>query len=125
MCALLSLAFLMPFVKWNWLTELAMVLFYFPLIVALGAGSTLSKKLKTICQFSGKISYPLYMTLYAALWMFGNYYTTHKPAGSDLVLIVAVSALLLVGFAYLAMVFYDIPIRKYLKDRRKARVVAK
>jgi hypothetical protein len=31
------------------------------------------------CLFSGQLSYPLYMTHYAVLWMFGNYYASHKP----------------------------------------------
>jgi peptidoglycan/LPS O-acetylase OafA/YrhL len=39
---LLSFAFLMPGSKWNWLTETLVVLFYFPLLVSLGAGSGLS-----------------------------------------------------------------------------------
>src|SRR6202012_3612188 len=76
---LLALAFLMPFSKWNWLTEPAVVLFYFPLLIALGAGAALTPGLKRICIFSGKISYPLYMTHYAVMWMFGNYYASHKP----------------------------------------------
>ncbi|RDC62536.1 hypothetical protein AHMF7616_01130 [Adhaeribacter pallidiroseus] len=39
---LLFLAFIMPGSKWNWLTEALVVLFYFPLLVSLGAGSSLS-----------------------------------------------------------------------------------
>ncbi|MDR3712836.1 MAG: hypothetical protein P4L51_08475 [Puia sp.] len=45
----------------------------------LGAGARLTPGLKRLCVFSGKISYPLYLTHYAVLWMFGNYYGTHKP----------------------------------------------
>jgi peptidoglycan/LPS O-acetylase OafA/YrhL len=119
MCVLLSLAFLMPFGKWNWLTEPAVVLCYFPLLIALGAGATLTKGLKRLCVFSGKISYPLYMTHYAVLWIFGNYYTSHKPAAAQLVVIILTSLILLVGIAYLVMVVYDIPIRKYLNSKRK------
>ena len=59
---LLFLAFLMPGSKWNWLTELLVVLFYFPLMVSLGAGSYLSTRWKKACQFSGNISYPLYFS---------------------------------------------------------------
>jgi peptidoglycan/LPS O-acetylase OafA/YrhL len=120
---LLFLAFLMPFSKWNWLSEPVVVLLYFPLLIALGAGAMLSPGLKKLCIFSGKISYPLYMTHYAALWMFGNYYTTHKPATMQLALIIITSLILLVGAAYLIMVLYDIPVRKYLSDKRNARLV--
>ncbi|RZL44530.1 MAG: acyltransferase [Pedobacter sp.] len=118
---LLSLAFIMPYSKWNWLSEPFVVLFYFPMIVALGAGTQISVALKSVCSFSGQISYPLYMTHYAALWMFGNYYTTQKPAGLQLVIIIAGAIFLLIGFAYLVMVMYDIPFRRYLTGKLKRR----
>ncbi|RZA07733.1 MAG: acyltransferase [Moraxellaceae bacterium] len=116
---LLSFAFLMPFGKWNWLIEPLVVLIYFPLLIALGAGATLTNGLKKLCVFFGNISYPLYMTHYCALWIFGHYYTTHKPAGGELAIIVVTSTILLVGMAYLVMVFFDIPVRKFLNARRK------
>jgi peptidoglycan/LPS O-acetylase OafA/YrhL len=88
----------------------------------LGAGASLTPGLKKVCVFSGKISYPLYMTHYAVLWMFGNYYTSHKPDTMQLAFIIIAGLILLVGAAYLVMVFYDIPIRKYLSDRRNKRL---
>jgi len=120
MAVLLLLAFLMPAGRWNVYTEPAVVLLYFPMLVALGAGATLSPGLKKLCVFSGNISYPLYMTHYAVLWVFGNYLTTQKPDHGQLVLIVPIAVILLVGFAYLVMVFYDIPVRRYLNNKRKA-----
>lgn len=114
---LLLLAFIMPFSEWNWISEPLVVLIYFPLLVALGAGAALNPKLKKVCQFSGNISYPLYMTHYAALWMFGNYFINYKPAASQLVFIIVASVFLLVGFAYLVMKVYDIPLRKYLNEK--------
>ncbi|MET6996115.1 acyltransferase family protein [Chitinophaga defluvii] len=119
---LLFLAFLMPSSKWNWLSESLVVLFYFPLLIALGAGATLKPSLKKICIFSGKISYPLYMTHYAVLWMFGNYYTSHKPDHMQLAFIIITGIILLLGAAYLVMVVYDIPVRKYLRDKRNIKV---
>lgn len=115
---LLSLAFLMPFTKWNWITEPLVVVVYFPLLVALGAGATLKTSLRKLCIFSGKISYPLYMTHYAVLWMFGNYYMANKPDTTQLTYIIIVSLIGLVGFAYLAMKFYDVPVRNYLNRKR-------
>lgn len=116
---LLVLAFLMPQVEWNWLTELLVILIYFPLIVALGAGATLSQKFEKACVFSGNISYPLYMTHYPAMWIFGNYVTTAKPGTSEITLIIIVGTILLVGFAYLVMVVYDIPVRRYLSSKTR------
>ena len=111
---LLALAFIMPGSKWNWLTEPLVVLFYFPLLVSLGAGAFLSSKWKKVCQFSGNISYPLYMTHYAFIWVFGNYFTNQKPSAGELAYIITAGIIFLLVIAYLVMVFYDIPVRRYL-----------
>src|SRR4051812_23649945 len=107
---LLSLAFIMPGTKWNWLTEPLVVLLYFPLLVSLGAGSTLSTPWKKICRFSGNISYPLYMTHYAFIWVFGNYFTNEKPPADQLPYIIIPGIIFLIIIAYLVMAFYDIPV---------------
>ncbi len=122
---LLSLAFIMPFTTWNWISEPLVVLLYFPLLISLGAGAVLKPGLKKCCVFSGKISYPLYMTHYAVLWMFGNYYNSHKPGTMELTFVIISGVVLLVGFAYLVMVVYDIPVRKYLSERRNKRIAGK
>ncbi|GEO09239.1 acyltransferase family protein [Segetibacter aerophilus] len=114
---LLFLAFLMPGSKWNWLTEPMIVLLYFPLLVSLGAGSSLSTGWKKVCTFSGNISYPLYMSHYAVIWVFGNYFTNKKPPAAQLPYIIIPGIILLVFIAYLVMVFYDIPLRRYLSQK--------
>jgi len=119
---LLLLAFIMPFSKWNWLSEPLVVLLYFPLLIALGAGATLAPALKRVCIFLGKLSYPLYMTHYAVLWMYGNYYASHKPGTTQLTLIIIAGLILLVGASYLVMIIYDIPVRKYLSNKRTERL---
>ncbi|MBD1395261.1 acyltransferase family protein [Mucilaginibacter glaciei] len=116
---LIALAFLMPFTKWNFITEPLVVLFYFPLLVALGAGAALSPSLEKLCKFSGDISYPLYMTHYAVIWMFAGYYAKYKPDATHLTYIIIISMILLVGIAWLVMVFYDMPLRRYLSSKRK------
>ncbi|RYY20196.1 MAG: acyltransferase, partial [Sphingobacteriaceae bacterium] len=110
--------FIMPSSKWNGLTEPLVVLFYFPLLIALGAGATITPELKNSCTFSGKISYPLYMTHYAVLWIFGNYYTAYKPGTMQLTFIILSGLILLVGVAFLVMTMYDIPVRRYLTGKR-------
>lgn len=116
---LLIAAFLMPSFSWNWLAELLVVLLYFPLLVSLGAGATLSPLGKKVCVFSGQISYPLYMTHYFVIWIFGNYFLQRQPDTVQLTYIVIFGTMLLVAFAYLVMVSYDIPIRKYLNNKRR------
>ncbi len=120
---LLFLAFIIPFSKWNRVSEPLVVIFYFPLVIALGAGAGLAPGLRKVCLFLGKISYPLYMTHYAVLWMFGNYYTSHKPGTIQLALTIIAGLVVLVGAAYLVMIIYDIPVRKYLSNKRSERLV--
>jgi peptidoglycan/LPS O-acetylase OafA/YrhL len=115
---LLFAAFLMPSsAKWNWLAEALVVLIYFPLLISLGAGSNLSGQWKKICQFSGNISYPLYMTHYAAIWVFGNYFINNNPPAAQLPYIIIPGVIFLVVVAYLVMVFYDIPVRRWLTKK--------
>ncbi|PWS29584.1 acyltransferase [Pedobacter yonginense] len=115
---LLLLAFLMPYSnEFNWISEPFIVLVYFPLLVALGAGASLKPSLEKVCKLSGEISYPLYMTHYPFVWIFLTYVTTTKPDMSVLKVVIPVSVILLIAFAYLVMVFLDIPIRNYLKDK--------
>ncbi len=115
---LLLAAFMMPYVSWNWLAETLVIVFYFPLLVALGAGVNLSGKIKSVCTFLGDLSYPIYMTHYATLWFFAEYYNTRHPGTLELSMVIGIGTLLLIGFAYLMMLFYDIPLRKYLTAKR-------
>lgn len=115
---LLSLAFLMPHFPFNWLAETLIVLIYFPLIVSVGAGSSLPKGSVRTCEFAGNISYPLYMTHYAGIWIFGNCLLQYKPSGLPLAVIVITGTLILILFAWTVMKFYDMPVRKWLNRKR-------
>ena len=116
---LLLLAFLMPYAQGGWIREAAVILVYFPLLVALGAGAQLSPRSEKVCKFAGNMSYPLYMTHYSVIWIFADYYASHKPDAAHLALVVSSGVLIMVGFAYLVMVFYDIPIRSFLRSRAR------
>ncbi len=116
---LLLLALLMPYAHGGWIREAAVMIVYFPLLIALGAGATLSSRSEKICTFAGNMSYPLYMTHYSVIWIFGNYYGSHKPDTAHLVLVVSSGILMMVGFAYLVMVFYDIPVRRFLRSKAR------
>ena len=116
---LLLAALLMPWFKLNWLAEVLVVVFYFPLLIALGAGSQLSPRMEGICNFSGKISYPLYMTHYTVMFAFLHYYQQNKPDMATVSWIVICGLIVLMAFAYLVMVFYDTPVRKYLSGKGK------
>ncbi|MGM9478969.1 acyltransferase family protein [Pedobacter sp. GSP4] len=118
MCILLAAVFMVPFSdKLNWIIDLLTAVFYFPLLVALGAGAVLHARYDKICRFLGDISYPLYMIHYPFLWIFLSYVETEKPPMQNMVIIIILSLFLLLGLAYLIMIFLDQPIRKYLTAR--------
>lgn len=123
---LLLPTFLYPFnPTFNFITESLIVIFYFPLIVALGAGAVTSGNTKKICVFSGNISYPLYMTHYFAIWIFGKYQSIYKFEGFTLFAIVVLSTLVLIALAYFTMTYIDAPIRNYLTEKRKSKLSKK
>ncbi len=111
------LAFITPYSdQWSGLVEPIIVVFYFPLILSLGAGASLSDKHSKINKFSGDISYPLYMTHYPFMWVFANYVVAEEPSMAQLSWIIPVSVILLIAFAYVVTQFVDFPIRRYLKS---------
>lgn len=116
---MLVAAFMTSGLYTNRLVEPVIVLFYFPLLVALGAGSVVTDVMRKVCVFMGKISYPLYMTHYAGIWWFGNYYMTHNPSREHLPWIIGAGTMAMVVFAWLVMVLYDLPIRNFLSRKRK------
>lgn len=120
---LLAAAFLIPFsATYNRIIDPLIVLVYFPFLVALGAGASLSPQVAKLCKFSGEISYPLYMVHYPFLWVFLSYLEAKKPALSQLQCIVPIAVLLLIGLAYFVLHFLDLPIRTHFKNRLKRSV---
>ncbi|MFV0593336.1 MAG: acyltransferase family protein [Draconibacterium sp.] len=122
---LLAAAFLMPGFAKNWIVQSLVVLLYFPLLVSLGAGSAVSGGIQKVCVFLGKISYPLYMTHYAGIWWFGNYFSTRNPSPEKLPWIIGIGTVAMVLFAWLLMAFYDTPIRNYLNRKRREKLERK
>lgn len=120
---LLMIAFLSPYNhEWNGLVDPVIVVFYFPLIVSLGAGARLNRKHQKINSFLGDVSYPLYMVHYPFMWVFANYVVVEAPSTATLRWLIPVSILLLIGFAYLISEYIDRPIRHNLKIKLEARV---
>lgn len=121
MSALLLCAFLIPYNDhWNWLIEPILVIFYLPLLVSLGAGTSLSSKHQKINKISGDISYPLYMTHYPFVWIFLTYVAVEKPSIVHLSWLIPVAVILLIAFAYLIFKFLDFPVRRYLTNSLRA-----
>ena len=114
---LLLLALAMPYAHGGWIREVAVIVVYFPLLVALGAGAMVSPRVERLCKFSGDLSYPLYMTHYAVIWIWGDFAVKHKLATGGMGPYVICGVATMVAFACLVMVAYDKPVRAYLRAR--------
>ena len=102
----------------NGLYESLCIILIFPLIVAMGAGGTLGGKYSAgICDFLGRISYPIYITHYSLIYIYTAYVThgNHSLAQAyPYALLVFFGSLAL---AYGCLRFYDEPLREWLKKR--------
>jgi peptidoglycan/LPS O-acetylase OafA/YrhL len=114
---LLVLALAMPYAEGAWVREAAVIVIYFPLLVALGAGARVSPRVERVCKFSGDLSYPLYMTHYSVVWMWGDFAAKHKLAESGLGSAVLCGVVLMVAFGWLVMVTFDKPVRACLRAK--------
>lgn len=113
--ALLLGVFFFPIVpKINWLADPLLVIFYLPLLVALGAGAAPAPRLNGLYRFLGDISYPLYMVHYPFIWLFMSYLEKEKPTASTLAVLISVAMLALVLLAYAVLRWVDAPLRAYL-----------
>ena len=111
--------------RWtNGLYEAAAILIGFPLIVAIGARSSVKGgKSAAVNKFLGDISFPLYITHYPLIYMQMSWVDGHKDLPLGTHILVAVSIFLLaIGLAYAALKLYDLPVREWLKRKWFAKV---
>ena len=124
---LLSIVFFIPRIgdhqhDWmNGLFESLSIILVFPLIVYLGASGVIKgDRENKICKFLGDISYPIYITHYAFIYIYTGWVSDNWNASFGLKLgyglvTFAVSIL----FAYLSLKYYDEPVRAWLKKKWK------
>src|SRR6202050_3420538 len=65
---------------WNGLYDVACVLFLTPLIVLCGTHSNAGTGMIRLCKFSGRLSYPLYITHIAFVYVLAGYSWTRHPS---------------------------------------------
>ena len=106
--------------RWtNGLYEAICILVCFPLIVAMGAGSSVKgSKSSAINRFLGEISYPIYITHYPLIYMQMSWVDSHKdaPLGTHIFVAVCIFVLAIL-VAYGAYRLYDLPVREWLKHK--------
>ena len=102
----------------NGLYECFCLIIMFPFIIWLGAGGKVQGyKASKVCKFLGDISYPIYIThfpiayVYMA-WVTNNNLTLEQSWHYGFLVVIAA-----VATAYLAMRFYDLPIREWLRKK--------
>jgi peptidoglycan/LPS O-acetylase OafA/YrhL len=102
----------------NGIYETSCILFLFPFIVAMGAGSKVTdNKSMAVCKFLGDISFPLYITHYPLIYLQMAWAANHHDAPMSQHIMVSVGLFFLAIFmAYALLKIYDIPVRNWLKD---------
>jgi len=91
------------------------VIVAFPLMLFFGAGETaLSGPIRVVCRFTGRLSYPLYVIHYPALYIFAHWlWRTHPTPGQVWIVAGSVYAGAVLT-AWLLLVGYDEPLRRFL-----------
>ena len=104
--------------RWtNGLYEAVCIIIFFPLIVAIGAGSSVKgRKSEAANKFLGEISFPLYITHYPLIYMQMAWVDNHEDAPLATHIFVSVGIFVLaILMAYASYKLYDLPVREWLK----------
>lgn len=123
--AVIAVMMCMPYVSLNGeasvlngIYDLLCTLVVFPLVVYVAAsGHTNDAWSKRVCGFLGRISYPIYIIHYPAMYLF---YAWVWNNGFTFSQVWAVPVLMFIGFfplAYFFVRFYDEPVRKWLTSK--------
>jgi peptidoglycan/LPS O-acetylase OafA/YrhL len=100
----------------NGVYDACCILFLFPFIVSMGAGSVVTGKSAKVCKFMGEISYPLYITHYPLIYIQIAWVRNHPNASLATNICLAVSIFIIsISVAYACLRLYDMPVREWLK----------
>jgi len=114
---LLLAIFAFPPMRTPGIFESFCIIAVFPLIVAIGAGSTVSGTLAKVCKFTGELSYPIYILHHPFTMIFSHWLTAKNPSPAG-ILVVSISLFIFcIVLAWSAFKFYDLPIRAWLTIR--------
>ncbi len=118
--AVLVALFAMPLVPdsvphGNGIYHLVMVAVFFPLLVIGGAHWQIGRVEMMFCKLAGRLSYPIYILHFPFLFIYMNYVTFTKPPVETAHVVAAGAFVLVMGFAWAALTFYDEPVRRRLR----------
>jgi peptidoglycan/LPS O-acetylase OafA/YrhL len=103
--------------SFNGLYDAACVLFLFPLIIICGAHSDAGAGMMRLCKFSGRLSYPLYITHIPFVYIIANFAHTRHPAKSVVLTCIFLLMPFVIAVAWLALKYFDEPVRAWLTRR--------
>jgi peptidoglycan/LPS O-acetylase OafA/YrhL len=102
----------------NGLYESVCIILFFPLIVSIGAGGSMTGKYTIkVCKFLGAISYPMYITHYPLIYLHMAWVINNKVPMSTGLWAGLVLLIVSVSIAYASLKLYDEPVRKWLTER--------
>jgi peptidoglycan/LPS O-acetylase OafA/YrhL len=118
--AILVVLFALPLVPksiphGNGAYEAVLVVLVFPLLILSGAHSDIGRAEMSLCKLAGRLSYPVYILHYPFLLIYMNFVVFETPPAATARLAAAAAFLIVMGFAWLALRFYDEPLRRRLK----------
>src|SRR5580704_2735509 len=99
------------------LYDAACVLFLFPIIIICGAHSNAGAGMVRLCKFSGRLSYPLYITHIPFVYVIANFANTRHPATSVVLVCIFLLLPTVIAVAWLALRYFDEPVRAWLTSR--------
>lgn len=102
------------------LLNIMIITIIFPVIIGIGSGCVIEKRWKSIVITAGALSYPLYLIHYPiliALWVVFVHF--HNGGGVSPIVWASISFLLALICAYFVMIFYEIPVRRWLREREQ------
>jgi peptidoglycan/LPS O-acetylase OafA/YrhL len=103
--------------SFNGLYDAMCVLLLFPLIILCGAHSDAGAGMMRLCKFSGRLSYPLYITHIPFVYVIANFAHTRHPAKSVLLAWIFLLLPFVIGLAWLILKYFDEPVRAWMTHR--------
>jgi len=103
--------------SWNGLYDAACVLFLFPVIILCGAHSNAGRGMIDLCKFSGRLSYPLYITHIPFVYVLAGYAWTRHPSAEIKLLWIFLLLPFVIFVAWIALKYFDEPVRAWLTQR--------
>lgn len=123
---LLSLALIAIFAAplmgaYNGLYEAVCVIVAFPLILCLGAGQLrLEGPMGVLCRLTGRLSYPIYIIHYPAMYVFAHWVWNTHPAKPLVGCAIAGLFIGVIAIGWLLLKYFDEPLRAYLSHKTRS-----